>query len=118
MGLLKSRKTQNMRARIVGSPAVDRYKPMSEAVFRELGENNAIKAIEAVRVDKRSYWVLIYVRFNDEPQWLFSTRSHPRVWLSLDRLAAYIEKIWSEWPGFSVVVGKRNTPVERVEAVE
>ena len=34
------------------------------------------------------------------------------------RFAAYIEKIWSRWPGFSVVVGKRNTPVERVEAVE
>ena len=96
--------------------SVERYKPMSEAMFRELGGSNAIKAVEALRVDGGVYWVLIYVRFNAEPQLLFTTRNHPRVWLSLDRLAAYLEKIWPRCAGFSVVMGKRNTAVPRVEA--
>jgi hypothetical protein len=98
-----NRKARKVRERTLKRSDVDRYKAMSGAVFRRAGEAGEIKAVEAVQIDRGVYWVLVYVTGSKGPQLLFTTRDKPRAWLSLDRLASYLEKMWPEFDEFRVI---------------
>ncbi len=81
------------------------YPALTEPQLRAYAEHKAIKAVQALRTNKY-YELLVYMHFNPQPLILHTQRKYPRAWVSLDRFAAYIERMLPKIKGFEVVYNK------------
>lgn len=75
---------------------------LSERLLKDYAESGVIQRVIARRSDA-GYYVIVHLTWRDEPMIVYTQRHHPRAWVSLDRLATYLQKLAPELGGFQVM---------------